>query len=226
MSDIFSLNGCYLNAKDGSPPYNTCSPVQLATAKTLLTADTSEVNKAAANLITGNSNSETIGSQEDANIINAALSAMELNQKNTKRSIQINSYYAKKHTDQNYILKVVYIMVIIVVIMWTFQTYTSILPDWFYSAGMSITIGVCSIIIIFKSADISNRSTFDYDQKINRMKNLPPLDEQNSLYRSGDQQIKSSSSFAKNCQNGDCCPKFFSFNPSLGYCSFQPFSLS
>ena len=114
-------------------------------------------------------------------------------------------------------------MVIVVVIMWAIQTYTTYIPEWIISTGMSLTIGVCSIIIIFKSLDITNRSKFDYDQPISNMKNLPPIDEQGALYSSSDQQMKSSG-YGKSCQNGECCPKFFSFNPSLGYCSFNPFT--
>ena len=226
MSDIFSLNGCYLSLKN-ERPFNSCTAQQLKNAKTLLSSDTtSEVNTVATALIT---DAGTIENIDDAKIIKSSLTNMEttaLNEKNTMRSIQINTYYAKKRTDQNYILKVVYIMVLVVAIMWAVQTYTNILPDWFFSAGMAITIGICSIIIIFKAADISNRSNFDYDQKIGSMKNLPPLGTQDSIYTPDEQtgaQSNSYNQFGKNCQNGECCPKFFSFNPSLGYCSFNPF---
>jgi hypothetical protein len=216
MSDIFSLNGCYLE----SDIVNACGQDKLASAKTLLEADiTSELSTNAATLITGEPNSLTV---ENEHIVSAALSSLELNKKNTKRSLQINTYYAKKRTAQNYIMKVIYIMVLLVVIMWALQMYTTLIPEWILSTGMALTIGVCSIIIIFKSADISNRSTFDYDQKISTLNNLPPLDEQGALYSSADQQMKSSSVYGKSCQNNECCPKFFSFNPSLGYCSFNP----
>lgn len=222
MSDIFSLNGCYLTTQD-TPPFIGCNKEQLVIAKTLLEADTSsELSPNAATLIVGSPGSETTTDEINANIIKSALSSLELNSKNTKRSLQINTYYAKKRNDQNYILKVIYIMVLLVVVMWAIQTYTNVIPEWILSAGMALTIGVCSIIIIFKSADVSNRSTFDYDQKISTLNNLPPIDEQGALYSSADQQMKASSVYGKNCQNGDCCPKFFSFNPSLGYCSFNP----
>jgi hypothetical protein len=232
MSDIFSLNGCYLITKP-SGKKNDCTSSQLASAKTLLTNDTSsDVNAVAANLITGASGSETIGSENNAKIIKAALSDMETNaltEINSKRSVQINTYYAKKHDAQNYVLKVIYTTVLVVAIMWAIQTYTDILPDWVFTAGMSVTIGVCSIIIIFKSIDITNRSKYDYDQKITTMKELPPLGTQDSPYSPLDQasaQSNEFNQFGKNCQNGECCPKFFSFNPSLGYCSFQPFTFS
>lgn len=223
MSDIFSLNGCYL--KDDI--VSTCGQDNLATAKTLLgtgsvgakiSGEIGSYTIAEGDKVAVRNALSVIQAKTDANIAN-------LNEKNTKRSIQINTYYAKKHTAKNYILKVVYIMVLLVAIMWAIQTYTDIIPEWILSAGMAITIAVCSIIIIFKSIDISSRSTFDYDQKITSIKNLPPLGTQDSLY-TPEQQANSqySSSFGKHCQDSACCPKFYSFNPSLGYCSFNPFS--
>jgi hypothetical protein len=228
MSDIFSLNGCYLTTQESSP-FTGCDSGQLKIAKDLTSSP---------NIVVNANGVYSVSSQNDANLIKTDLSILEatankeaaaLTEKNSKRSVQINTYYAKKHDAQNYILKVIYIMVLVVAIMWAVQTYTDILPDWFFTAGMSITIGVCSIIIIFKSLDITNRSKFDYDQKITTMKNLPPLGTQDSPYTPSEQtgaQSNAYNRFGKNCQNGECCPKFFSFNPSLGYCSFQPFSLS
>ena len=222
MSDIFSLNGCYLD----DDIVNACGQDKLGIMKSLLSG-TNNNNK-----ITGSPGSYTIANAADKLDVTNALSviqakavkeAADINEKNTKRSLQINTYYAKKTEAQSYVLRVIYIMVIVVVIMWAVQTYTTYIPEWIISTGMSLTIGVCSIIIIFKSLDITNRSKFDYDQPISNMKNLPPIDEQGALYSSSDQQMKSSG-YGKSCQNGECCPKFFSFNPSLGYCSFNPFT--
>lgn len=228
MSDIFTLDGCYLD----NDIVATCGQRGLETAKTLLGTDS------VASKITGTSGSYTI-SDSNKNAVRTALSTIEhsayanqttqlnneaaVNEKNTKRSIQINTYYAKKRVAQNYILKVIYIMVLVVVILWAIQTYTTIIPEWIISSAMAITIGVCSIIIIFRSVDISNRSTFDYDQKITSMKNLPPLDEQDALYKSSDQQQVSGRGAGQHCQDNACCPTFYSFNPSLGYCSFNLF---
>lgn len=223
MSDIFSLNGCYLD----SDIVTTCGQDNLSIAKTLLDA----TNNAK---ITGSEGSYTIAEADKGSIRNAlsriqaeaVRDAAALNEKNKKRSIQINTYYAKKQTAENYVVKVIYIMVLVVVILWAIQMYTNVIPEWILSAGMSITIGVCSIIIIFKSLDITNRSTFDYDQKITSIKNLPPLGTQDSPYTPTEQASgQQSSSFnSKSCNNGECCPKFYSFNPSLGYCSFNPFA--
>jgi hypothetical protein len=225
MSDIFSLNGCYLD----SPI--SCSSEQLCNAKTLLGYGNNNRIQTEGDgtcSIQGATGQNAINVRNELSIIQATAvkDASAISEKNTKRSVQINTYYAKKHDAQNYILKVIYVMVLVVAIMWAVQTYTSILPDWFFSAGMSITIGVCSIIIIFKSLDITNRSNFDYEQKISSIKNLPPLGTQDSPYSPSDQasaQTTAYNKFGKSCQNGECCPKFFSFNPSLGYCSFNPF---
>ena len=218
MSDIFSLNGCYLTA-DANSGVNlgTCTTEEKKTARTLLGS--------------GNAYNEITGAGDltsgKGDIVRDALSVLLSNANatldiaNKKRDTQINTYYAKKHTAQNYILKVIYIMVIVVVILWAINTYVPSIPEWIISLAMSLTIGICSIIVIFKSVDISNRSTFDYDQVITSMKNLPPIDKTGALYSSADQQMKSNG-FGRNCQNGECCPTFYSFNPSLGYCSFNP----
>lgn len=226
MSDIFSLNGCYLTATSSGTNLGTCTTEEKKTAKTLLTADGSASATTAAAHINANGDLAT----NQGHVVRDALSVLlansdkanaDLNIANKKRTSQINTYYAKKHTAQNYILKVIYIMVIVVVILWAINTYVPSIPEWIISLAMSLTIGICSIIVIFKSVDISNRSTFDYDQVITSMKNLPPIDKPDALYSSAAQQMKSSV-FGRNCQNGECCPTFYSFNPSLGYCSFNP----
>ena len=222
MSDIFSLNGCYLTALSTGDVLGTCTTEEKKTAKTLLTADGS----AAAAQITANgdlTSGQGLVVRDALSVLlaNSDIANSQLNIANKKRDTQINTYYAKKHTAQNYILKVIYIMVIVVVILWAIKTYVPSIPEWIISLAMSLTIGICSIIVIFKSVDISNRSTFDYDQVITSMKNLPPIDKTGALYSSADQQMKASR-FGRNCQNGECCPTFYSFNPSLGYCSFNP----
>ena len=88
---------------------------------------------------------------------------------------------------------------------------------------MSLTIGVCSIIIIFKSVDITNRNKFDYDQYDTKMNNLPPIastDDGTTPSVVGSQY--SYGNFGKHCQDSTCCPKFFAFNASAGYCVFNP----
>jgi hypothetical protein len=224
MSDIFSLNGCYLD----DDIVSACGQVKLGIMKNLLSGDNINKNKITKDPTTGSygiidGNKQSVRNALSVLQAKAVKEEADLKEKNTKRNLQINTYYAKKTEAQSYVLRVIYIMVIVVVIMWAVQTYTTYIPEWIISTGMALTIGICSIIIIFKSLDITNRSTFDYDQPISSMKNLPPIDEQGALYSSSDQQMKSSG-YGKSCQNGECCPKFFSFNPSLGYCSFNPFT--
>ena len=218
MSDIFSLNGCYLTAVDSD--VGTCTTGEKITARTLLGSGNAFDAIAANGVLT----SGGLDVRDELAVLLAKAGGVEnsqLNIANKTRTSQINTYYAKKHTAQNYILKVIYIMVIVVVILWAINTYVPSIPEWIISLAMSLTIGICSIIVIFKSVDISNRSTFDYDQVITSMKNLPPIDKTGALYSSADQQMKASG-FGRNCQNGECCPTFYSFNPSLGYCSFNP----
>jgi len=219
MSDIFSLNGCYLTAIDTGGALGTCTTEEIKTAKTLLGySDNSKITVAGAI-----ASSQGFAVRDALAVLqaNADASNATLDIANKTRTSQINTYYAKKHTAQNYILKVIYIMVIVVVILWAIKTYVPSIPEWIISLAMSLTIGICSIIVLFKSVDISNRSTFDYDQVITSMKNLPPIDAQDAKYSSADQKMKSNG-FSKSCQNGECCPTFYSFNPSLGYCSFNP----
>ena len=133
MSDIFSLNGCYLD----SDIVTTCGQDNLGTMKTLLSAaDSSKISGTAGNYTISSSDKDTVRNALSLLQAKADKDASTLNETNTKRSVQINTYYAKKHDAQNYILKVIYIMVLVVVIMWAVQTYTSILPDWFFSAGI------------------------------------------------------------------------------------------
>ena len=220
MSDIFSLNGCYLTALPTGTDLGTCTTEEKKTAKTLLGSGSAYSAINAAGDLTNNQG-HVVRDALSVLLANSDIANSQLNIANKKRDTQINTYYAKKHTAQNYILKVIYIMVIVVVILWAIKTYVPSIPEWIISLAMSLTIGICSIIVIFKSVDISNRSTFDYDQVITSMKNLPPIDKTGALYSSADQQMKASR-FGRNCQNGECCPTFYSFNPSLGYCSFNP----
>ena len=142
---------------------------------------------------------------------------------NKTRSIQINSYYGKKYSAQNYILKIIGLMVAIVASLWAVGIYMSFIPSWILSSLMSLTIGVCSIIIIFKLVDITNRNNFDYDQYDTKMKNLPPIAPANDGTPSTSSATQYSyGNFGKHCQDSTCCPKFYTFNASAGYCSFNP----
>ena len=237
MSDIFSLNNCFLS---------TCDAAQYKTAYTLLNADsgttslTHTASTTAKGLIdssngaitgTGLSDPTQAANKATVNAALAGLAALPkynemvaksaLDLANGNRSLQINTYYAKKHKAQNEVIKIVGIMGLIVFLLWLVGSYFVSIPSWIISAGMSLTIGVCSILIIFKSVDIANRNNFDYDQYDTKSNNLPPLDTATqAALKAGGQQY-SPGNFGKHCQDNSCCPKFYSFSPSLGQCSFS-----
>ena len=241
MSDIFGLNNCFLSI---------CSPDQYKTAYTLLDADsntTSSTHTASTTakglidqstgVITGSTKKSKPTQAENTATVNAALAGLAsvpglsehnemvaksaLDLANGNRSLQINTYYAKKHKAQNEVIKIVGIMGFIVFLLWLVSSYFVSIPSWIISAGMSLTIGVCSILIIFKSVDIANRNNFDYDQYDTKSNNLPPLDTATqAALKAGGQQY-SPGNFGKHCQDNSCCPKFYSFSPSLGQCSFS-----
>jgi hypothetical protein len=200
-TDIFSLNACYLSTDI------TCNANQ-----------TAEINRLCVGA-TGCDSSDTISVLSRLR----TLQSMEENSNKT-RSIQINSYYGKKYSAQNYILLIIGLMVAIVAGLWAIGIYVPTIPSWILSSLMSLTIGICSIIIIFKSVDMSNRNRFDYDQYDTKMKNLPPIAPANdgtTPSTTGATQY-SYGNFGKHCQDNACCPKFFTFNAAAGYCSFNP----
>ena len=234
------LSNCFISGR-------TCSPAQYKTAYTVLDADsqtnssTHTASNAAKGLFTSSSSgviTDDAGGSAGTNTantatVNAALTNLSINTYNEtvaksaldlangNRSLQINTYYAKKHKAQNEVIKIVGIMGLIVFLLWLVGSYFVSIPSWIISAGMSLTIGVCSILIIFKSVDIANRNNFDYDQYDTKSNNLPPLDTATqAALKAGGQQY-SPGNFGKHCQDNSCCPKFYSFSPSLGQCSFS-----
>lgn len=206
-TDIFSLNACYLSTD------NTCSENQNAEIRRLLpNIDTSCVGTTGA---TGCSPTDILSGLR-------TLQSGEDNSNKT-RSVQINSYYGKKYSAQNYILKIIGLMVAIVASLWAVGIYAPTIPSWILSTLMSLTIGICSIIIIFKTVDMSNRNKFDYDQYDTKMKNLPPIAPANDGTTPTTSATQYSyGNFGKHCQDSNCCPKFFTFNAAAGYCSFNP----
>ena len=198
-TDIFSLNACYLSTDI------TCNASQ-----------TAEINR----LCIG----ATGCTINDSTSVLARLRTLQssVDNSNKTRSFQINSYYGKKYSAQNYILKIIGLMVAIVAGLWAVGIYLPSIPSWILSSLMSLTIGVCSIIIIFKSVDMNNRNKFDYDQYDTKMNNLPPIAPENDgITPTGSSQY-SYGNFGKHCQDSTCCPKFFTFDPAVGYCSFNP----
>jgi hypothetical protein len=153
---------------------------------------------------------------------------------NQKRLIKLNSYYGKKHSAQTKILQSIYIMVILVVAIYAVRVYFDFFPDWMLTAAMSLVIGSFTIYILFQCVDITNRNNMDYDLYDTHLTNLPKLASEPGTIESGVGAggIMSSSKSAqltyssggKGCHNQQCCPTFFTFNPTLGYCSINPFT--
>lgn len=230
MTDIFSLNSCYLN--------DSCNPEQLAAIigkmSSTSTYKTSTCSNSQLNSIDATSACITNKDCDQATQQNI-LKQLKLLQEeqdtqteniNKTRLLQINTYYGKKRLAQNVILKTIATMIIVVIALWLVGEYFPIIPSWIVSLSMSITLAVCSLIIIFKASDMSHRNNMDYDiYDIPMSKDLPPP----TATLSGAQgNISSSSSSTntiggKHCSDNACCPKFYTFNTSLGYCGLNPF---
>jgi len=228
MTDIFSLNSCYL--------INNCTNQQLNAIKGKMSSTTTyETTTCTNSNISNTDNPECITLQNcnhttHQNILNQLQELNEATQTeniNKTRLLQINTYYGKKRLAQNVILKTIATMIIVVIALWLVGEYFPIIPSWIVSLSMSITLAVCSLIIIFKASDMSHRNNMDYDTyDIPMSKDLPPTSN-NTL--SGAQKDISSSSSSTNtiggnhCKDNACCPKFYTFNSSLGYCGLNPF---
>jgi hypothetical protein len=151
---------------------------------------------------------------------------------NQKRLIKLNSYYGKKHSAQTNILKTIYIMVILVVAIYAVRVYTDFFPDWVFTLTMSLVIAAFIVNILFQSVDITNRNNIDYDIYDTNLKNLPRLardpDEDDEDGDGGMLTTKTTQMTygggGKGCHNQQCCPTFYTFNPTLGYCSINPFT--
>jgi hypothetical protein len=153
---------------------------------------------------------------------------------NQKRLIKLNSYYGKKQSAQTNILKTIYIMVILVVIIYAVRVYFDFFPDWVLTLSMSLVIGAFIVNILFQSVDITNRNNIDYDIYDTNLKNLPKLASDITSIESGVSAggtVSSTNAIqmqmvgrGKGCSNQQCCPTFYTFNPTLGYCSLNPFT--
>jgi hypothetical protein len=152
---------------------------------------------------------------------------------NQKRIVKLNSYYGKKHSAQTKILKSIYIMVILVVAIYAIRVYFDFFPDWILTSAMSLVIGSFIIYILFQCVDMTNRNNMDYDLYDTHLTNLPKLPTEPGTIASGvgaGGTMATSSSMqmayggGKGCHNQQCCPTFFTFNPTLGYCSINPFT--
>jgi len=154
---------------------------------------------------------------------------------NQQRLVKVNSYYGKKYSAQTKILKTIYIMVICVVAIYAIRVYTDFIPDLILTMAMSLVIGIFIINILFQSVDITNRNNMDYDLYDTNLSNLPKLanEEGTSATGAGAGGTMPSSASTQmlyggggrgQCINQQCCPTFFRFNSTLGYCSLNPFT--
>lgn len=207
-TDIFSLNSCYLSSDV------SCNTVQYNEIKRLLGNSASCIGSTG--LCTSD---EMINIKNGLGLLQTAEDSSA-----KKRTFQLNTYFGKKYSAQNYIFKIIGIAVAIVAGLWGIGMYATFIPEWIITTLISITIGICSIIIIFKLTDMLNRSNFDYDQYNANIKNLPPIAPIGEAAAAAKGGQYSYGNFGKHCQDGECCPKFFSFNATSGYCSFNPFS--
>ena len=225
MTDIFSLNSCYL---DG-----TCVPGQLAAIRNNMLS-TLDYTKCTGNILDTSGCIIDQDCNEDTNRkISGRLKELQEKQDtqteniNKTRLLQINTYYGKKRLAQNVILKTIATMIIVVIALWLVGEYFPIIPSWIVSLSMSITLAVCSLIIIFKASDMSHRNNMDYDiYDIPTSEDLLPPTSNTLSGTQGDISSSSSSTNkigGKNCKNNACCPKFYTFNSSLGYCGLNPF---
>jgi len=224
-NDIFSLSSCYLNS--------SCTADQLTeiTNNSASWTDISYVAVSGGAADNTNACITATANKCDAatkltilNNIRADESTTENN--NKSRLLEINTYYGKKRLAQNAVLKTVGIMLISIMILWLIGEYFPIIPSWLLSLSMSMTLAVGSLMIIFKTADMSHRNNMNYDTyDIPTSGNLPQI---KSVLSGTQGNISSGSSSSssiggKHCSDNSCCPKFYTFNSSLGYCGLNPF---
>jgi hypothetical protein len=147
---------------------------------------------------------------------------------NQQRVVKVNSYYGKKYSAQTKILKTIAIMVVCVIAISAMRFYFDFIPDLVLTTAMALVIGIFTIRILFQAADITNRNNIDYDIYDTNLSNLPKLASDETPSGTGAGGSSSSTSLYTsgkgNCTNQQCCPAFFTFNPTLGYCSLNPFT--
>lgn len=153
---------------------------------------------------------------------------------NQQRIIKLNSYYGKKHSAQTKILKTIYIMVILVIAISAVRVYFDFIPDWILTTAMALVIGSFTIHILYQCVDMTNRNNMDYDLYDTNLTNLPilpgvPGTVESGVGAGGNVMATSSTQMSYgsrrgHCNDQQCCPTFYTFNPTLGYCSLNPFT--
>lgn len=213
-TDIFSLSSCYLK--------NTCTADQLTEIKNKSVIWGGSYTPTDSGCITAKS-CDVATQLKILNHIRADESTTE--NINKSRLLEINTYYGKKRLAQNAVLKTVGIMLISIMILWLIGEYFPIIPSWLLSLSMSMTLAVGSLMIIFKTADMSHRNNMNYDTyDIPTFGNLPQIKPVSGTQGSISGLGSSTNLIGgKHCTDNSCCPKFYTFNSSLGYCGLNPF---
>ena len=142
---------------------------------------------------------------------------------NQQRLLTLNSFYGKKYASQNQIMKVFVIMCLTVGGLWVAGLYLPIIPQSLLTLLVSLTIAICITIMFYKAYDIVSRNNIDYDLYEYNMNNLPTVAPKTNAGSIGTTSAESTHKFGKHCSDDTCCPKFYTFNAGLGYCSLNPF---
>jgi len=157
----------------------------------------------------------------ETEINNKRLENVNNEQNNKMRLVEINSYYGKKYSEQNQIMKIIIFVCVIVLILWFIDSKQLLpIPTFIFTIliGLSITIGI--FVIFYKCYYLIIRNNVDFDQidfdiPISK---LPKIDTTLVRGLTGSSSGASGSNF---CTNGECCPPGFGYNTELNYCTLS-----
>ena len=164
------------------------------------------------------SNASTAISNE-VSLNNERLAKITEEQNNKMRLVEINSYYGKKYSAQNEIIKISIVVCVISLILWFIDSKEFLpIPSFFFSLLISIVITVGAIVIFYKCYYLIIRSRIDFDQIDFNVKSssLPVINLNNGAGNSG------TTGTDNHCMDGACCPPGFAYNNSLNGCIFSP----
>ena len=151
---------------------------------------------------------------------NKRLENVNNEQNNKMRLVEINSYYGKKYSEQNKIMKIIIIVCVIVLILWIVDSKQLLpIPSFIFTILISLSITIGTLLIFYHCYYLILRNNVDFDQidfdiPISK---LPKID---TLTRSGG-AIGSTGSSAGICTNQECCPPGFAYNSELNYCTLS-----
>lgn len=145
------------------------------------------------------------------------------NEKNNKmRLVEINSYYGKKYSEQNKIMKIVIIVCVIVLILWIVDSKQLLpIPSFIFTILISLSITIGALIIFYHCYYLILRNNVDFDQidfdiPISK---LPKIDTTLASRPGGANGLTGSG--AGSCTNQECCPPGFAYNSELNYCTLS-----